>query len=129
MTPSPLRVRRAATTWAAGSAVGAAVVALPDAGPRVVSLSRTHGPSLLDSAGILLLLVAWVPVLAVLWAGRAVLAGHPGVVPAVLAAVGAVVLVASVVADTGAEWVLGAVLLVAAQGLALAAVWRRALRR
>ena len=129
MTPSTPRVRRSATTWAAGSAVGAAIIALPDAGPRVVSLSRTHGPSLLDAAGVLVLLAAWVPVLAVLWAGRAVLAGHPGVVPAALAVVGAAVLVASVAGDTGAEWVLGAVLLVAAQGLALAVLWRSALRR
>jgi len=129
MTPSPLRVRRAATTWFAGSGLGAAVVALPDTGPRLVGLSRTHGPSLLDAAGILLLLAAWVPVLAVLWAGRAHLAGRRAVVPAALAAVGAAVLVASVAGDTGAEWVLGVVLLLAAQALALAVVWRRALRR
>lgn len=126
MTPSPLRVRRAATAWLAGSGLGAAVVALPDGGPRLVSLSRTHGPSLLDAAGIVVLLAAWVPVLAVLWAGRALLAGRPGVVPAVLAAVGCAVLVASVVGDTGAEWLLGVLLLLAGQGLALLVVARRA---
>ena len=126
MTPSPLRVRRAATTWLAGSGLGAAVVALPDSGPRLVSLSRTHGPSLLDAVGILVLVAAWVPVLAVLWAGRTALAGRPGVVPAVLWALGSVVLVASVAGDTGAEWALGAALLVGAQVLALAVVARRA---
>ena len=128
MTPSPQRVRRASTTWAVGSAVGAAVVALPDDGPRLVSLSRTHGPSLLDAGGILVLLAAWVPVLVVLWAGRALLAGRPGGVPAALGVVGAVVLVASVAGDTGAEWVVGALLLLAAQVLALAVVARRAPR-
>lgn len=129
MSPSPQRVRRATTTWVAASALGVAVVALPDAGPRLVSLSRTHGPSLLDAAGVVVLLAAWVPVLAVLWAGRALLAGRPAVAPAGLWLVGCAVLVASVAGDTGAEWVLGVVLLVAAQALALAVVWRRAPRR
>ena len=44
------------------AAAGLVIVALPDTGPRLVTFSRTHGPSALDAAGLLLLLVAWLPI-------------------------------------------------------------------
>lgn len=109
--------------WVAGSAMGAAIVALPDADKRVVSLSETHGPSALDAVGIAVLLAAWLPVAALLWRSRAALRSTGGAVAALLAVLGAVVLALTIAWDTGAEWLVGAALLVAAQAVALGAVW------
>ena len=43
--------RRVLAGWLIGSALGALLVALPDADNRVLSLSETHGPSPVDLAG------------------------------------------------------------------------------
>ncbi|MDQ3777945.1 MAG: hypothetical protein M3310_03635, partial [Actinomycetota bacterium] len=52
-------------------AVGATVIAVPDSDDRLFSISRTHGPSALDAAGIAVVLAGWALLLAVLWRGRA----------------------------------------------------------
>jgi hypothetical protein len=111
--------------WLAGSAVGVAIIALPDSGDRLLSLSRTHGPALVDLVGLLLLVAVWLPVPALLWARRSALAGPLGRAALVLAVVGVVGLVATVRLDLGWSYGLAVAALVVAQLLALRAVTGR----
>lgn len=119
-----LAVASRVAVWACGSVVGAGVVALPDDGKRLVSLSETHGPSLLDALGVTILLVAWLPVPMLLWRTRAVLRCTAGALCAIAALTGAAVLAVTIARDLGNGWVLGAAVLVAAQGLALVVLVR-----
>ena len=123
--PSRARVRRALTTWVVGSALGVGVIAVPD-DDRAFSLSETHGPGVLDLVGIVVLTAAWVPVAAVLWAGRAVLATRGGAVVAVLFVLGGALLAVTIAADLGAWYLLGVAVLVVAQLVALRLVAGRA---
>ena len=105
--------------WAVCSVIGGAIVALPDSGPRLFTLSRAHGPSAVDSIGVLVLLAGWsVPVLAV-WQRRERVAHYIGTPVGGLAlfalGCGAGLLVASVGSDYVYWWVIGVVLLVAGQ--------------
>jgi hypothetical protein len=54
------------------------VLALPDTGPRVLSLSETHGPSLVDSVGILIVVAGWLPVPILLYRSRALVSRFHG---------------------------------------------------
>ena len=112
--------------WALCSALGTVLVALPDDGPRLVSLSRTHGPSALDVLGIVTLLAGWGALDQALWSQRKglltrlrtsrLLAG------AFLAGLGVGPIVASVFGDYQQWWVAGALLLAGLQvGVAVAA--------
>lgn len=109
--------------WLGGSALGGAIVALPDAGGRVFSLSESHGPSAVDLVGVAVLLAGWLPVPALLWSSRRVLRPQARWL-ATAAVTGVAVLVATIMADLGAWWVLGVALLVAVQVGALALVAR-----
>ena len=114
--------------WAVCSAVGLALVALPDSGSRLFSFSRLHGPSLVDAAGALILTAGWLPLYQAVWRHRHRLvtrAGAGGVVAGVLAGAGGLVLLAvSVLGDLGWWWVLGALLLAGVQVAAAGAVSR-----
>lgn len=106
--------------WLAGSASGGAIIALPDAGPRLVSLSATHGPSLVDGLGIVVV-GSWLPLAVLLprlWrsSGRAT-----RISTAVLGVVGAAALVVTIRGDLGWSWLLAVVALVATQVWLLAA--------
>ncbi len=57
--------------WARMSVLGGFVLAPPDRGERVVSLTGAHGPSLLDLVGIVVLVVGWLPLVVMLWCRRA----------------------------------------------------------
>jgi hypothetical protein len=116
--PDRRLVLRRVVWWLVGSAVGVGIVALPDAGPRVFSLSDTHGPSLVDVLGIVVLVAAWAPIVVMLWQGRHVIAAR-GPAPLALAIVGAVVLVVTISFDLGPTWTAGVALLFAAQIVAL----------
>ena len=111
--------------WLLGSAAGAAVIALPDSDDRVVSISQTHGPSLVDLIGMIIVLVAWLPVVALLWSHRALLRGRAARLAAWLVVVGTVLLVITIGYDLGPIWLLPVVLLVVAQLLAVAVITRR----
>ena len=112
--------------WAAANIIGGVVIALPDEGPRLFSLSRTHGPSAIDAVGAALVLGGWIVLDAatiVRWR-----ADDRRRIP--LAAIGLVVLgiailVPSIALDLGAWWVLGAGLVAAVQVWAAATVARR----
>lgn len=93
--------RQRTALWVAGSVVGGAIVALPDSGRRLFSLSDTHGPSMLDLLGIVVLVATWLP-----------LAGVVG-------------LVVTISADLGWTWVLPAGALTLAQLVLVADGLRR----
>ena len=113
------KVLRRIWMWLAGSAVGGAVLALPDEGPRIFSFSRTHGPSAVDLVGMLVLVAAWVPVALLLWSERASLRGGWSRGAAVLAVVGTTLLVVTISRDLRGWWIGAVVVLVAAQLMAL----------
>ena len=109
--------------WIAGSLIGAAVVALPDSGERVFSLSKTHGPSPVDLLGVTILAGSWLPVALILpslWrtAGR-----MPARLSAAIAAVGAAGLAFTIATDMGGVWLVFAAMLVAAQVILIANGW------
>ena len=112
--------------WLLGSAVGAAIVALPDSDDRVFSFSDTHGPALVDLLGVVIVVLAWLPVAALLWSHRGLLRGPAARWVAVLVLVGAVLLVAAIGYDWGSVWLVPAALLMVAQVLAVAIIARRA---
>ena len=106
MSRSALRQRTA--LWVAGSVVGGAIVALPDSGRRLFSLSDSHGPSMLDLLGIVVLVATWLPLAVLLprlWRGAPRVAAAA---TALLALAGAVGLVVTIGADLGWTWVLPA---------------------
>lgn len=110
--------------WLFGSGVGGMIVALPDSGERVFSLSETHGPSPLDLVGVVVLLGSWLPVavlLPSLWLmakrGTAWAAG-------VLAMLGLVALIVTIGADLGWWWLAAVAMLVVAQFVLVLAGWR-----
>ena len=107
--------------WVAGSALGVAVLLLPDTGPRVFSFSETHGPSAVDVIGMSILVGAWFPTAALIWTGRSRL-GSRGRLLGVVAAVGVGLLVATIAWDLAHAWVAAVVLLVGAQVIALRAM-------
>ncbi|MFG2040684.1 hypothetical protein [Dactylosporangium sp. NPDC048998] len=115
---------RRVLVWLAGSAVGGLLIALPDSGPRLFSISRTHGPSLVDSVGMVVAVAAWLPVIWLIWRSRSALRGTTGRVCAGLALAGIVLLVVTIRSDLGLWWLLPVTLLVAAQLLALASLAR-----
>ena len=115
--------RRRVSLWIGGSLIGAAIVALPDSGERVFSLSRTHGPSPLDLLGVTVLIGSWIPVAVVLpslWRAAGRVAAR---LSAALAAIGAVGLAITIATDMGGLWLIAVAMLVAAQLIVVANGW------
>jgi hypothetical protein len=104
--------------------VGAAIVALPDSGERVFSLSRTHGPSPLDLLGVSVVVGSWLPVAVVLPTLWRAAGDVPARLSAGLALAGAAGLAITIAADLGRVWVIAAAMLVAAQLIVIADGWR-----
>ena len=110
--------------WMLGSAVGAAVVALPDSDQRVLSLSSTHGPSPVDMLGVVLLVGSWLPVafaMPSLWQAAH---GAAARLAAAFAMLGTGGLVITLGADMGRVWVIAAGALVIAHVIVIADTWR-----
>ncbi|SCF27838.1 hypothetical protein GA0074695_5090 [Micromonospora viridifaciens] len=118
-------VPRRILVWLVGSALGGLLLALPDSGPRLFSFSRTHGPSLVDLLGMVIAVVAWLPVVWLIWRHRSALRDRTGRLAAGLALVGVVLLAVTIRADLGLWWLLPVAMLVAAQLMALASIARR----
>jgi drug/metabolite transporter (DMT)-like permease len=106
---------------------GSIIVALPDRGQRLFSLSGRHGPSLVDAIGIALLLAGWLVVVAAVVRRRERVFRRAGVwglaVGVTVAASGLAVIVWSVAGDHGTWWAVGIVLALLPQigAIALAA--------
>ena len=99
-----------------------ALIAAPDSDDRLFSLSRTHGPSLVDLLGMLVLVVAWIPIPAVLWYRRDALHGGAAKGAAILAVTGAVGLAVAIGSDSGLVYFVPVCVLLVAQLLALRVV-------
>jgi hypothetical protein len=109
-------------------ASGVAVLALPSSaeGPQVLHFGPGHGPSLVDLAGMALVVPGG------LWLLVRIVAGLPSLRlrPAALAGFGALfglglgLTIASVFADFGAWWIIGLGMLTVVQAYALARLWR-----
>jgi hypothetical protein len=110
---------RRSVVWLLGSTVGVVLLAAPDDGPRLVGLSATHGLSAVDMAGLVVLVVSWLPVAALIWTRRRLLYGRRARAAAILAGSGAVLLALTVGFDLGSAWLVAVSMLVAGQILAL----------
>lgn len=118
-------MRRLLVVAVALIAAGGFVVALPDEGPRLFSISRDHGPSAVDAAGTALVLAGWGLLVATVWRRRARVARRLGAVGittgVVLLVAGGALIAWSVAGDHGAWWVAGAALAAAPQAVAVVA--------
>ena len=85
---------------------------------------RAHGPSLVDGLGMVILIAAWVPLVALLWSSLSALRCGFGFGAATLAVGGAVLLAVTIGGDTGAEWLIAVGMLIAAQLMAVGLAWR-----
>lgn len=119
MTPQR-RIHRATAVWLVASIIGAAIVLLPEEGPRLVSLSRTHGPSAVDVVGIVVLVAGWSVFAVALWRARASV-GHR-ILLATMTTIGMVSLVWFITRDVAGWWGVSVALLVAAQLMAARSV-------
>ena len=112
-------MRTPVLVWLACVAVGAAIIALPDRGPRLVSFSRAHGPGVVDAVGIVVMLAGWAVFLVVLWRRRDRLARRMttgrGLVVAFAIGLGLGLAIASAGVDYPYWWAIGAMLLVGVQ--------------
>jgi hypothetical protein len=100
--------------------IGGVVIALPDSDDRLFSISRTHGPSELDGAGIVLVLTGWALLLRVIWRGRVAVRRNRALPLGVAVfAAGAAILAVTVLTDAGWWWLVGAALMAGAQAAAL----------
>jgi hypothetical protein len=106
--------------------IGIGILALPDAGPRLLSFSEQHGPTAVDLVGVAVLVAAWLPIAWLLWSQRLLLATSSGCASGSLALAGVVALCVTISLDLGELWLGGVVLLVAAQTLALSTLYRTA---
>ena len=107
------RLKAGLAIWAVTSVVGVGVVAIPDEGTPLISLSDSHGPSAGDMVGVALILVGWSAFLRALWSMRSMVTHS--LILLLFAFGGAVTVFWSVATDTGSWWVVGAVILVAVQ--------------
>lgn len=108
--------------WAGTTVAGGTVLALPDTGPRLLSLSETHGPSLVDSVGILILVAGWLPVPVLLYRSRALVPRFVWTAAGVAALVSAFALVVTIRRDLGWWWLPSAAALALAQAIPLMAL-------
>ncbi len=120
------RVRRRSLLWAAGSVVGAAIVALPDTGPRIFSLSQDHGPSAPDLLGVVIILATWLPVPVLLCSRHRPFRGAAGRLALALVVLGLAALAVTIRFDLGAWYLVPVALLVGIQIVGLRLLWVRA---
>ncbi len=114
--------------WMTASAIGGVLLALPDAGNRLVGFSDAHGLTLLDAAGVCVLIAGWLPAAAALWQRRDELAANVDhsarSAGLFLAGLGSGLVIASAFADFAGWWAVGALLLASTQLAALLALAR-----
>jgi hypothetical protein len=100
--------------WLVLTGVGATLIALPDTDDRLITFSGEHGPSLLDSIGAIVLLIAFGLLLAGILRGRAAIAERLRSRPpqlaglAFLGGLGLGMLIAGVFTDFWWWWLVGA---------------------
>ncbi len=109
--------------WMTASAIGAALLAMPDEGERLVGFSDAHELTLLDTAAVGVLVAGWLPVAAAVWRRRDDLANSVGRSTRsgclFIAGIGLGLVIASAFCDFGGWWAVGAGLLASVQLAAL----------
>jgi len=102
-------------------AIGFVIVALPDADERLFSISRDHGPSLLDAIGLVILLIGHAGLVMEAWKHREKVFQYKHSVyfrtGLFLLGAGLVLVLVSVLNDGGHWWILGVALLVFVQAV------------
>ena len=94
---------------------GITIVALPDSGERLFSISREHGPSLQDAIGLLLVFIGYAWFLGQAWKRKEKILQYRNrfsfklILPMIV--IGITLIVVSVINDYGYWWVGGAVIL------------------
>ena len=100
---------------------GFMIVALPDSNKRLFSISRDHGPSLVDAIGLVILLLGYAGLVTEAWKRRERVLQYKksGYFRAglLVSAAGLVLLLVSLLNDYGDWWVFGVVLLVLVQAM------------
>jgi len=107
--------------------LGTVIVAIPDAGPRVIALSESHGPSMTDLAGLLVILAPWtyMSVHAVRnWRQVLKRLGRKWVSVLLVTAVTGFVLIAYAIANDSNLWPVGAMIAFVGQVVLIAAAFR-----
>ncbi len=116
--------RRIAAWWLGLTLVGAVIVALPDSGDPVFTLSDRHGPGVVDLIGVAVVLVGTAVLYRHLLTNRHTIMAQMGrslaIVLVVSWAVAIAAMIAAVLLDRGLWWLVGAVDATVAQGFALA---------
>src|SRR5687767_4578224 len=108
--------------WMLGSLLGAFLVILPDNDDRLFSLSASHGPAAVDLIGIVILLLAYIPILLLLWRARSIIRGLWAITAVILGGTGLPLLILSILGDSDGECKVGVGLLILAHLLAVAAI-------
>lgn len=111
---------RGLLVWLVWSVLGTFVISLPGRGAPVFRLSETLGPSITETVGVLMLVVGWSAFLVPLIRHRRLI-DLPKTL-ALIALVGAGLVVWSIGSDSGSWWIVGAALLVGAQLIAAYAI-------
>jgi hypothetical protein len=98
---------------------GLFIVALPDTGPRLFSLSEIHGPSTVDAFGLMLVLIPYTMLVVRVWKRRLRLRAYKKSLAfkfgLFVFVVGLFLVVISVVRDVSHWWALGAILMAIVQ--------------
>lgn len=116
-------LRRRLALWAIGTAIGTALIALPDSDARVVSLSPGHGPSALDSVGIAIAVAAWLPIPILLCSRPRPFRGSGALAAASFVVIAVALLVVTIGHDLGWTWIVPVALLLGVQLVGLRLVW------
>jgi len=102
--------------WAAATLVGAVLMALPDNNDRVLTFTEDHGPALVDTVGMLLVVAGFAAYVAALVLARRRVRRADALV-ALVGYLGGTALTAwSVSTDTGWWWALGLAVAYAGMG-------------
>jgi tellurite resistance protein TehA-like permease len=100
---------------------GIVIVALPDSGERLFSISRDHGPSMQDAIGLILIFIGYAWFLRQTWRRREKLFQYKNrvsfklILPMIVVAI--VVVIISIINDYGYWWVCGAIILAILQSI------------
>jgi uncharacterized membrane protein YidH (DUF202 family) len=102
-------------------AAGFVIVALPDSGKRLFSISKDHGPSVQDATGLILILIAYGWFVKEAWKRRERILKYKHLISfriiLFLFGAGLGLIIVSVVNDYGYWWIYGAILLALIQAI------------
>jgi len=99
--------------------IGFVLILLPDSNKRLFSISKDHGPSILDAIGLVLILFPYILLIVKAWKNRSRLANyHDKLIfkfGIYLFGIGTGLVIASVANDCSFWWIIGAILMLGVQ--------------